>query len=55
MKASRVEYEERNIELNAEWAAECERISGDTMVTVITDGKDYAVGFDREKIDKLIK
>ena len=55
LKASGVEYEERNIELNAEWAAECERISGDTMVPVITDGKDYAVGFDREKIDKLIK
>ena len=55
LKQRGVEYEERNIENNAAYAAECQKISGDTMVPVITDGTDYAVGFDRAKIDELIK
>ena len=55
LKQKGVEYDERNIELNADDAAACEKLSGDTMVPVITNGTDYVVGFDREKIDALIK
>ncbi len=55
LKQKGVSYEERNIELNAADAAACEKLSGDTMVPVITNGTDYVVGFDREKIDALIQ
>ncbi len=49
-----VEYEVRNIEESEEDARACEKLSGDTMVPVITDGKNYVVGFDKAKIDELI-
>ena len=49
-----VEYEVRNIEESEEDARACEKLSGDTMVPVITDGTKYVVGFDKAKIDELI-
>ena len=34
---------------------ECRRLSGDTIVPVTTaDGKDFAVSYDREKLDKIL-
>jgi len=51
-----VEYEVRDIELSQDAAQECMKISGDTMVPVTTvDGTNYVVGFDKEKIDQLLK
>ena len=55
LKSKNVEYEVRDIELNEDYAKECLQISGDTMVPVTTiDGKNFVLGFDKEKIDKLI-
>lgn len=55
LKSKNVEYEVRDIELNEEYAKECIQISGDTMVPVTTvDGKNFVLGFDKEKIDALI-
>ncbi len=55
LKSKNVDYEERNIEENEEYAKECLSISGDTMVPVITnDGVNYVVGFDKAKIDQMI-
>ncbi len=55
LKARGVEYEVHDIELNAEDAAECQRISGDLTVPVTTiDGKNYVLGFDKKKIDELL-
>ena len=50
-----VDYEVRDIELSQEAAEECKKISGDTMVPVVTaNDVDYVVGFDKEKIDNLL-
>lgn len=50
-----VDFEERNIEDNEEYAKECQAISGDTMVPVITeDGKDFVLGFDKPKLDAML-
>lgn len=50
-----VGYEERNIDYNEEYANECIKISGDNLVPVTTiDGEEYVVGFDKEKLDKLL-
>ena len=50
-----IEYEVRDIELSQEAAQECQKISGDTMVPVMTpDGKNYVVGFDKQKVDELL-
>ena len=50
-----VEFEVRNIEENEDYAKECEQISGDTMVPVITeDGKNFVLGFDKAKIDAML-
>ena len=55
LKSKNVEFEVRDIELSEEAAKECEQISGDTAVPVTTiDGKNFVLGFDKEKIDKLI-
>ena len=55
LKARGVEYEVRDIELDEEAAAECQRISGDLTVPVTTiDGKNYVLGFDKKKIDELL-
>lgn len=50
-----VEFEVRNIEENEDFARECLKISGDTMVPVTTiDGKNFVLGFDKAKLDALI-
>lgn len=55
LKSKNVEYEERNIEDSEEDAKECLKLSGDTMVPVITPNDvDYVVGFDKEKIDAML-
>ena len=55
LKSKNVEYEERNIDNNENYAKECLALSGDTMVPVMTpDGKNYVVGFDKQKVDELL-
>ena len=35
--------------------SECKALSGDTIVPVTTaDGKDFALSYDREKLDKIL-
>ena len=56
LKARGIDYEVRDIELNADYAAECQKISGDLTVPVTTiDGVNYVLGFDKRKIDALIE
>lgn len=55
LAARGVEYEVRDIEVNPEYADECEKISGDLTVPVTTiDGKNFVLGFDKRKIDELL-
>lgn len=55
LKSKSVDFEERNIEENEEYAKECLKISGDEMVPVVTvDGKNFVLGFDKPKIDALL-
>lgn len=55
LEARGVEYETRDIEVNPEYADECEKISGDLTVPVTTiDGKNFVLGFDKRKIDELL-
>ncbi len=55
LKSKGVEYEERNIETNDEFLAECKELSGDEMVPVITaDGKNFVLGFDKAKLDEML-
>ena len=53
LKYRGIPYEEYNIEKDEAAREECRRLSGDTIVPVTTaDGKDFAVSYDREKLDK---
>ncbi len=55
LKSKGVEYEERNIETNDEFLAECKALSGDELVPVITaDGKNFVLGFDKAKLDEML-
>ncbi len=55
LTARGVEYETRDIEENAEYAAECQKISGDLTVPVTTiDGKNFVLGFDKRKLEELL-
>lgn len=55
LKSKNIAFEEHNIEHSVEDAAECQRISGDTIVPVTTiDGKNYVVSFDKPKLDALL-
>ena len=50
-----VDFEEHNIEENDDDAKACLKLSGDTMVPVITpDDKEYVVGFDKAKLDQML-
>lgn len=50
-----VEFENRNIEENKDFAKECYKLSGDTMVPVTTaDGKNFVLGFDKTKLDAML-
>ena len=56
LKTQSIGYEEHNIEENDTDAQECLKISGDTMVPVVTaDNTNYVVGFDKAKLDTLLK
>ncbi|MBR1728804.1 MAG: glutathione S-transferase N-terminal domain-containing protein [Selenomonadaceae bacterium] len=55
LKSKGIEYEEHNIENSDEDAQACLKLSGDTMVPVITnDDVNYVVGFDKAKIDQML-
>ena len=55
LKSKNVEFEEHNIENSEEDAKNCQSLSGDTMVPVITaNDVDYVVGFDKAKIDSML-
>ena len=50
-----VAYKVRDIEKDPAALAECKALSGDTIVPVTTaDGKDFALSYDREKLDKIL-
>lgn len=55
LKSKKVEYEERNIEINEDYRKECEQLSGDVSVPITTvDGKSYVFKFDKDAIEKMI-
>ena len=55
LQSKGIEYEEHNIEENEFDAQACLKLSGDTMVPVITaDDVNYVVGFDKPKIDQML-
>ena len=55
LDSKEVGYEERNIDFNEDYANECYKLSGDTLVPVTTiDGEEYVVGFDKKKLDELL-
>ena len=55
LKSRQVEYTECNIENDAAALAECQALSGDEAVPVVTaDGKEYVLGFDKARIDALL-
>ena len=55
LDAKGIEYEVRDVELSAQAAAECEKISGDTAVPVTTiDGVNYVLGFNKPELEKLL-
>ncbi len=55
LKYRGIPYEEHNIEVDEAAREECRSLSGDTIVPVTTaDGKDFAVSYDREKLDKIL-
>ena len=55
LKYRGIAYEEHKIEHDPAALEECRRISGHTIVPVTTaDGKEYALSYDREKLDKIL-
>ena len=55
LKSKGVEYEERNVEDNEDYAKEAFEISGDDIVPVTTvDDKNFVVSFDKAKLDALL-
>ena len=55
LQSRQVEYVECNIENDESALAECQALSGDEAVPVITaDGKEFVLGFDKAKIDALL-
>ena len=55
LKYRGIPYEEHNIEHDPAALAECKALSGDTIVPVTTaEGKDFALSYDREKLDKIL-
>lgn len=55
LKYRGIPYEEHNIEHDPAALSECKALSGDTIVPVTTaDGKDFALSYDREKLDKIL-
>ena len=55
LQSRQVEYVECNIENDEVALAECQALTNDEAVPVITaDGKEYVLGFDKAKIDALL-
>ena len=55
LKSKNIEFEERNVEDNEEYAKEAFAISGDDIVPVTTvDDKNFVVSFDKAKLDALL-
>lgn len=55
LKSKNVDFEEHNIEENPADADACFKLTSDTAVPVVTaDDKNYALGFDKAKIDSLL-
>lgn len=54
LKSRHVEFEEHNIELSDKDRDECYKISGDLVVPVTVNGKDFVVSFDKAKLDALL-
>ena len=55
LQSRQVEYTECNIETDPAALAECQALSGDEAVPVVTaDGREYVLGFDKAKIDALL-
>ena len=56
LDSKNIPYEVHDIELNEEDLEACRALTGDTAVPVITaDDENYILGFDKERIDKLIE
>ncbi|MCR5757476.1 MAG: glutaredoxin family protein [Selenomonas sp.] len=55
LKSRNVDYQECNIEDDAAALAECQALTNDEAVPVVTvDGKEYVLGFDKGKIDAML-
>jgi len=55
LQSRQVEYVECNIENDESALAECQALTNDEAVPVITaDGKEFVLGFDKAKIDALL-
>ena len=55
LQSRQVEYVECNIENDEDALAECQALTADEAVPVITaDGKEFVLGFDKAKIDALL-
>ena len=55
LQSRQVEYVECNIENDEVALIECQALTNDEAVPVITaDGKEYVLGFDKAKIDALL-
>ena len=55
LQSRQVEYVECNIENDEVALTECQALTNDEAVPVITaDGKEYVLGFDKAKIDALL-
>lgn len=55
LQSRQVEYVECNIENDETALAECQALTNDEAVPVITaDGQEYVLGFDKGKIDALL-
>lgn len=55
LKSKQIDFEVHNIEENDDDRLACEKLTGDTLVPIITaNDKDYVLGFDKAKIDALL-
>ena len=55
LKSKQVDFTECNIENDAAALAECQALTNDEAVPVVTaDGKNFVLGFDKAKIDALL-
>ncbi len=56
LKSKNVEFEELNIEEDEAAREACQKLTGDLIVPITTaDDKEYAVSFDKEKLDAILQ